>query len=252
MTIGEKFQGMRWGLEDLADNAGAALRNIGRSKHKSTAATAAATIFFATGVPAIIMQYNCAGENGGGGGAGGAKPTDDPKDPLPPDNPTYNWEDAAQLTPFYSYENNTLTDAIGAYGVDVDSSFSFSMTKAELLNAYMNDANFNAALNNMYRPVMRMLNPNLTDTQADSEIENLIKSLTNNDKTDLQNGAAVFYGYVQPGKGYFALFMNDQQGNPSVLVAVNDDPMAANGVTPITGVTELDDFVVNDPGYGGF
>lgn len=251
MTITDMFQKIGWGLEDLIEEAKYSLSHASRSRG---AKIAAATVFSTAAVPAIIMQYNCAGEDngGGGGGAGGAKKTDDPKDPVPGDNPTYNWEDAAQLPPFYSYRNNALTDAIGSYGTDVDTSYRFSMTKAELLNAYLNDANFNAALNNMYRPVMLMLNPNLTGTQADSEVENLIKSLTNNDKTDLQNGAAVFYGYVQAGKGYFALFINDQQGNPSVLVAVDGDPMAANGVTPITNVTPLADFIVNDPGYGGF
>jgi hypothetical protein len=183
----------------------------------------------------------------------GATPDPDTTpDPTPEEEWTGNYNKVGDLTPFYTQETASISDTIGSYGVNIkDSPGLYSMTAAEFKDAYMNDATFNLAVNEMYRPVMQMLNPDWDNFEADEQVGNLVKSLTDNEGTDLVSGASVFFNYVSAGRGYFALSIKDEQGNKKVLVAVDNDAMAFDGITPITNVTDLVDMIMTNPDYGG-
>lgn len=250
MTINETMQKIGWGLEDFVSGAYDAMKHTAGSRN---AKNAAFTTFFMAPALAIVAPYACApGDDGGGnGGDSGAKPTDDPKDPVPGDNPTYDFEQIDGLKPFYTQQVADLTAPLNVYGVNVDNSYSFSMSDIALVEAYKNDPDFNLGFNNVFRPVILMLNPSLTPTQADSKVENLVNSLSNNVQTDLKDGQSMFFGYIPDGRGYIAMFVDDEQGNPSVLVAVDNDPIVFNGTTTIPNITALVDFIMNDANYGG-
>lgn len=248
MAINEMMQKTRWGLEDFVSGAYGAMKHTAGSRN---AKKAAFTTFFMAPALAIVAPYACApGDDGGGnGGNPGAKKTDDPQDPVPGDNPQYNWEDFSQLAPFYSYLLTSTTDSIGPYGTNVNDSYAYSMDETKLVSAYNNDANFKAAVNNVLTPIMQGLG--YAPDKIDSEIENLILSLSNDDQTDLVDGQpSVFFGYIPDGRGYLALSLTDQEGNPHVVVAVDNDN-ASNGSTPVTGITTLVNFIMNSADYGG-
>lgn len=223
-----------------------------RVKRAARIGTAVAVL----GLGGLEGIIGCGGSSGSSGGGDESTPV--PTEPAQPTPYNFNYEQKANLAPFYTQEAKAISDPLVGYGQNsVESSCKYAMSAAEFVNAYENDANFNALFNGVYRPIMKMLNPNLTDVEADAQVENLVKSLTNNQETDLdtQMNQDVFFGYVPDGSGgqkaYFAMAAVDEQDNPFVAAVINDGKMVMNGTTPISNVKPLVDFIMTDVNYGG-
>ena len=210
----------------------------------------------------LTLMGGAAGCGSSGGGSESNAPAQDntnlPGDPTPGEGYIFDFEKAANLDPFYTQQvlYPQGGDAINvplSYGVNIADSFSVSMNESTFGALYMADQGFADRIRDIYRPIMQALNTNLTATEADQKVDNLVNSLTNGTKTDLDNDydQVVFFGYVPDGSGgqkaYLGLSIVDENGNKKIVVAVGSD-MNAQGSANVNNVDDLVDYTLQNYG----
>ena len=216
------------------------------------------TVTLATLLALMGGAVGCGSSGGSDDNAPAQDSTNLPGDPTPDEGYTFDFEKAANLDPFYTQQvlYPTGGDAIDvplSYGVNIADSFRVSMNETTFAALYNTDQAFAGLIRDIYRPIMQALNTNLTATEADQKVDNLVNSLTNGTKTDLDNDydQVVFFGYVPDGSGgqkaYLGLSIVDENGNKKIVVAVGSD-MNAQGSANVNNVDDLVDYTLQNYG----